>query len=54
MAGKCITREALGRVLNVDNPHRDIIFTRFNKRLHADSISYAEFIEEVTPKTKMW
>ena len=37
-----ISREDLGEVLGLDTPHRDILFARFNKRLQADSISYAE------------
>jgi len=37
-----ISREDLGAVLKLDAPHRDILFARFNKRLQAESLSYAE------------
>lgn len=44
-----IKRDALGRVLDLEGPYRDILFARFNKRMQVDAISYSEFIEEVTP-----
>lgn len=46
-----LTREDLGRALNNESQAlRDILFARFNKILEVESISFAEFVEEVSPK----
>ena len=44
-----ITRDDLSRTLMLNDPHTDILFQKFNRRQQG-IISYAEFIEEVSPK----
>ena len=44
-----ITRDDFSRTLMLDDPHTDILFQKFNRRQQG-IISYAEFIEEVSPK----
>ena len=46
-----LTRDDLGRIFE-GHPTalRDILFARFNKILEVESISFAEFVEEISPK----
>ncbi len=37
-----LTREDLGRALDLETPYRDILFARFKINPQADTISYAE------------
>ena len=46
-----LTREDLGRIFQGEpTALRDILFARFNKILEVESISFAEFVEEISPK----
>lgn len=44
-----ITRDDLLRTLMLDDPHTDILFQKFHRRQQG-IVTYAEFIEEVSPK----
>ena len=42
-----LTREVLGAVLCVDQPHRDILFARFKKHQTSDAVSYSDVSVEM-------
>jgi Ca2+-binding EF-hand superfamily protein len=46
-----LTRDDLGKVMEGQPMAlRDILFARFNKVTEFESISFAEFVDEVSPK----